>query len=637
MTSRTGAPDTAADIALRTCLDQQPRTNFVMVAGAGSGKTTSLVKALGHLAATRARELRRRGQQVACITYTEVAVKEIWGDVGNDSLFHVSTIHSFLWTVIRPFQSDLKTWVLARIDEKIAEAQARLDNPRTQAKTRPGLEREIERFRRQIEKVTTLERFTYGTGSNYGKGVLGHADILKVAPALIEEKPLLQNLVASRFPYIFVDESQDTAPQFVSALRRVVLTAGHRFCLGFFGDPMQKIYTTGVGPITPAEGWTEITKPENFRCPQSVLKVINAIRAEDDQLRQTRGRTIKRDGEDVPIEGSAKLFLLPADDRRSERLAQVRSWMAVANGDPQWREDGREADVRALVLVHRMAAIRLGFPNLYGALNDKAPLSLKDGLDDGSAWPLRPFLTFLLPLVLASRANRDFEVVSALRAECPLLKEDQLKGSSTAAVLRQLRASIADLAALLAPGSAATVRDVLNLVAARSLTELDERFATYLADPNMAVTDDSEPEAGPIVAFLACQACELWGYRHYIEDLSPFATQQGVKGAEFGRVLVIVDDEEGKSQTQISYGKYFGITPLSETDVANLAQGNDSVLGRTRRLFYVCCSRAVQDLAVVMFLADVGAARAQIQAKGLFPAGDIHTEADLQPVAAAAS
>jgi len=49
MTSRIGQPDTQADRALRQCLDQQPLTSFVMVAGAGSGKTTSLVKALAHL------------------------------------------------------------------------------------------------------------------------------------------------------------------------------------------------------------------------------------------------------------------------------------------------------------------------------------------------------------------------------------------------------------------------------------------------------------------------------------------------------------------------------------------------------------------------------------------------------------
>lgn len=79
MTSRIRNPDTETDRQLRDCLDQRPSTSFVMVAGAGSGKTTSLVKALDHLARTRGADLRRRGQQIACITYTEVAVGEIWG------------------------------------------------------------------------------------------------------------------------------------------------------------------------------------------------------------------------------------------------------------------------------------------------------------------------------------------------------------------------------------------------------------------------------------------------------------------------------------------------------------------------------------------------------------------------------
>ncbi|MGO7205254.1 ATP-dependent helicase, partial [Rhizobium ruizarguesonis] len=64
MTSRIGKPDTQADVDLRTALDTRPPTNFVMVAGAGSGKTTSLIKALAHLSQTRGRELRVRGQQI---------------------------------------------------------------------------------------------------------------------------------------------------------------------------------------------------------------------------------------------------------------------------------------------------------------------------------------------------------------------------------------------------------------------------------------------------------------------------------------------------------------------------------------------------------------------------------------------
>lgn len=123
MTSRIGKPNTDTDTALHERLAGDGNRHFVMVAGAGSGKTTSLVKALAQIERTQGPALRRNGQQVACITYTEVAVEEIRGDVGNDELFHVSTIHSFLWTVIRPFQNNLREWVSNRLREKIAEEQ----------------------------------------------------------------------------------------------------------------------------------------------------------------------------------------------------------------------------------------------------------------------------------------------------------------------------------------------------------------------------------------------------------------------------------------------------------------------------------------------------------------------------------
>jgi DNA helicase-2/ATP-dependent DNA helicase PcrA len=148
-------------------------------------------------------------------------VAEISGDVGNVALFHVSTIHSFLWSLVRSFQTDIKLWVADRIREKIAEKDAHRDKPRTQARTRERLVQEIAEFQGQIASVARVERFTYGTGSDYAEGVLGHDDVLKLGPALIAARPLLRQIVARRFPYIFVDESQDTNPTVVEALRSV--------------------------------------------------------------------------------------------------------------------------------------------------------------------------------------------------------------------------------------------------------------------------------------------------------------------------------------------------------------------------------------------------------------------------------
>ena len=323
------------------------------------------------------------------------------------------------------------------------------------------------------------------------------------------------------------------------------------------------------------------------------------------------------------------MFLLPANEHRSELLHRVRQWLSRANNDPLWLRDDEEADVRALVVVHRMAAKRLGFPNLYSALNDRAPPSLKDGLDDGTTWVLRPFLTYLLPLADAVRSRQDFEVMAALRVNCPLLNEG-LAVQDAASVLLRLRESTASLVEMLEPDTQHNIGEILNFAVDRELVTLDDRFDPYVGIQRAAVDPEVIPEANNVIAFLNCSAKELSSYRRYIEDHSPFATQQGVKGAEFDRVLVIIDDEEGRGQTNFSYGKYLGITPLSEKDQENINDGQDSVLGRTRRLFYVCCSRAVTDLAVVIFLPDVDAARAVIEAKGIFPVEDILSEADIE-------
>lgn len=105
MTSRIEAPDTHTDRALREILDRRGKAGFVVNAGAGSGKTTSLVKALAYVAGARRKQLRARTQQVACITYTEVAAAEIHDDVHDDPLVYVSTIHGFLWDLGRVSKS----------------------------------------------------------------------------------------------------------------------------------------------------------------------------------------------------------------------------------------------------------------------------------------------------------------------------------------------------------------------------------------------------------------------------------------------------------------------------------------------------------------------------------------------------
>jgi len=641
MTIRISQNDTTADLRLYECLDSSPPKSFLMIAGAGSGKTTSLIKGLSEALKKHGKKLKLRHQRIACITYTEIASGEIWTDVGNNALVHVATIHSFLWSLVRSFQGDIQKWVAQRIDTKVTELRETAANfgPRVQQRTREKNAADILRYEQQKARAANVHSFTYGAGSDYVNGILGHDDIINMVPQFITERPLMRQLVAQQYPIIFVDESQDTFQNVVLALKAIDHDCGDRFCLGFFGDPMQRIYVTGVGNIPPEPGWVTITKEENFRCPTSVLKVANAIRRDGDGLVQTRGRMEGPPDAGRCVAGTANIFVLPIDERRDQRIFQVRSWAAERTGDPAWNDD-QAASVKVLIIVHRMAANRLGFGDLYEALNDNAPEKFKNGFLDGTAWPVRPFVRFVMPLVTAIKKNNEFDAIQLLRSKSPKLARENVVGIDVAELLSGLRHVTRTVATMMEPDSGFNVAQVLTEIHESGIFPLDPRILTYLklgppvgaAQVEGARTSDGEDdvtkEVSAMDAFLACDASQFWGYYEYLNDESPFSTQQGIKGAEFKRVLVVLDDDEG-THTQFSYDKYFGIRQLSDRDRTNLRDGKETSVERTRRLFYVCCTRALKDLVVVLFASEVAIAHRQIANLGQFPAEAIHLEDEL--------
>lgn len=643
MSSRANKPDTQADIDLRNCLGNFPPRSFIMKAGAGSGKTTSLIKGLSSAIRIHGEKLKKARQRIACITYTEIAAGEIWRDVGSDPLVHVSTIHSFMWLLAKPFQNDIRVWVSARIAEKIealGQKQASY-GPRVQQRTKDKDARDLERLHRQSGRIAAVKGFRYGTGSDYVKGILGHDDILRLVPYLIAERPLFRTLLAHQFPFVFVDESQDTTAEVIEALKFVEREPGVTLCLGFFGDPMQRIYATGTGLVEAAPNWADIPKPENFRCSTKVLNLANAIRRDGDDLVQVPGQRLGPEGIMPTPEGSAHLFVLPADDTRDTNLVRVREWMAARTGDSRWRlGDGDQEQVKLLVIVHQMAAKRLGFGELYTALNSKAPAAFKDGFLDGSAWPLSPCVKFLIPIAVAHTEGRQLEVMRLIREYSPLLEKDTLARANVAERLKALRALVTSIAEGIAGNSNVTIGDLLKQVYAAGLLILDPRLASYL-DPEAAPPaqptgeedndddqedDESDKEMASMDAFLACPATQLLAYRTYISERSPFWTQQGIKGTEFDRVLVVLDDAES-THFQFSYDKYLGLKSLSDTDRKHIEAGEETTVDRTRRLFYVSCTRALKDLAVVLFTADPEQAEAHMRQLGLFEGDSIHTQA----------
>ena len=644
MSSRANKPDTQADIDLRNCLGNIPPRSFIMKAGAGSGKTTSLIKGLSSAIRIHGEKLKKARQRIACITYTEIAAVEIWKDVGSDPLIHVATIHSFMWLLAKPFQNDIRVWVSARIAEKIEAIEQKQASygPRVQQRTKDKDARDLERLFRQAGRIAAVKGFRYGTGSDYVKGILGHDDILRLVPHLIAERPLFRILLARQFPFVFVDESQDTTSEVIDALKTVEREPGVTLCLGFFGDPMQRIYATGTGLVEAEPNWADIPKPENFRCSTKVLNLANAIRRDGDDLVQVPGQRIGPEGIMPTPEGSAHLFILPSDDTRDANLARVRDWMAARTGDNCWQLAGgdQEQQVKLLVIVHQMAAKRLGFGELYLALNSKAPTAFKDGFLDGSAWPLSPCVKFLIPIAIAHREGRHLEVMRLIRKYSHLLEKDTLAGTDIAARLKTIGGLVATIADGIAEDSSVTIGDLLKQVYAARLLILDPRLISYLdseavlpAQDAVAGNDgeaqednESDKEMGAMDAFLACPAKQLLAYQTYISERSPFGTQQGIKGAEFDRVLVVLDDAEN-THFQFSYEKYLGLKALSDTDRQHIEAGEETTVDRTRRLFYVSCTRALKDLAVVLFTADPERAAVHVRQLNLFEEDAIHTQA----------
>ncbi len=617
MTRRIDSPLTPADRQLHALLDEgMPR--FTMISGAGSGKTTSLVKALAHIVETRGGELRRQGQQVACVTYTEVAAGEIYSDLAETPLAYVSTIHSFLWTVIKPFQNDIRAWVADDI-------QGIIEKEHVTAATKTGITKQraadrAARYETILTELPSAQEFRYGTGRNYAKGRLGHSEVLAMVPQLILGKPLLTKLIARRFPFVLVDESQDTFAEVVNALRHIA-DEQTDFVLGFFGDPMQKIYTTGVGAIhvpDGPDGWSALAKPENFRSSLRVLELINAIRASaGDPLVQESGLA-----EADQSDGELTFVVLPRSEDRSASLNHTLQWLRNQSAVGAWEDKDSLSSRKVLVIAHRMAARRLGFAGLYEAFH--ASRTLRDAFDEGTAWPLTVFRESLLPLVAAARSARH-QLVPLLMKANPALRDRAASAGKTKHLLADLSKAVSSLTDVVQAGGAGSVGEALRIAKSNGVVELDARLRDALCEPVGAAYEAlDEGQQMALSAYLQCDVREVQAYLDYLEAESPYSTHQGIKGAEFLDVLVVLDDEES-NYPLFSYDKLLKLKPLSKTDRENAAAGIDTVLARTWRLLYVCTSRARRALAIVLYASNVDVAVAALRASGLPGTQDVWT------------
>lgn len=547
---------TEADEKILDCL--HTRQSFLIDAGAGSGKTSSLIRALDFIRGPDRSSVIGEGQRVACITFTNVAKNEIIERTEHDPLFVVSTIHDFLWASIKNFQKELRPALLAFNDRLPASSRRKQDQEEL------------------AEALKTVPTIAYSDrGANFLEGRIFHDDLLGVAHIMFHDHPLLSKVVAARFPFIFVDEYQDTDPLVVSALLDHLLKTEHPPLIGFFGDKMQNIYSGGVGELSADQQaqLVQIKKEENYRCSKAVIDVLNKVRTDIQQ--EPAGANLPGGAVYVSLTGTAP----DADiaELAVQKAQDVFGWSV-------------QGELKVLFLTHRLIARKAGYADLLAAFASRGSFT-QDKFQSGEDPIAAFFLKKVEPFITAWREGRVGRAISSLK-ERPI----PIAGAAEKA---RVKAALDDLIKLIDAGG--TIEAILmHLRAAQLVTLLDDLEAA-VAGPVVAAEAGS-PEAAHqafLDLLLAVPYLEVSRYRAVLENSMPFSTKHGVKGDEFQNVIVVLDDA-GANWNQYSFGKLLAGTDTSESRER-----------RTRHLFYVCCSRAKDKLIV----ADLGVgAHAKIEA-----------------------
>lgn len=610
--------DAGADETIRACLDLTAPKSFFLYAGAGSGKTRSLVNAVRDLCDRQGRQLTLSGRKIAVITYTNAACDEIKQRLEFDPRVDVSTIHSFAWSLIAGHNGDIHGWLDRNLAEEIAELEEK------QAKGRPTSNAAIERAlsieskTRRRASLAEITRFIYSpTGDNRTRDALNHAEVIAMTAAFLTTKPALRRLLVARYPVLLIDESQDTTKRLMDSLLDVQSCHAAEFCLGLFGDTMQRIYADGKAGLASAipGDWKRPAKVMNHRCPIRVVRLINSIRAEDDDQEQ-------KPREDAAT-GVVRLFLVPesAPDKAAVEAAAAAK-MAEVTGDASWLPGGEA--VKTLALEHMMSARRFGFEQFLEPLYAFEPM--RTGLLDGTGRGIGFFTRELLPLAKALAANDRFAIAAAVRRTSPLLDRRVLAaaGEQQKEQLARAKEACDTLKALLEAADPPTLRQVLRHVATTRLFEVPEILQPFVPEAVVGgeEEDDAKTENGAWRRALEAPFSVIEKYDRYVRGVSPFDTHQGVKGLEFPRVMVVISDDEARGFL-FSYGKLVGIKDKSKTDLEHEAAGEETSIDRTRRLFYVTCSRAEQSLAIVHYSDNPEGARTALLARGWFDESEI--------------
>lgn len=281
-------------------------THFKLVAGPGAGKTRFLINHIKNVI-TNSQRL-TKVKKIACITYTNIGVETIVERLENSmGDVEVSTIHSFLYKhVIKPYLwvlNDEFEIALADIDghDEIIPTYSLLEewvNDTGQQfllyDHEADLRKELMNLRWVIQyDELKLQRKYFDlpiTNSSlikykeicWKKALISHDDVLFLSYKILIKKNRILEILRAKFPYIFVDEFQDTNPIQSEILKMI---GEKETVIGVIGDPGQSIFAFQGADVQKFVDFDlkniELFKLENnHRSTEEIISILNHVRDE---------------------------------------------------------------------------------------------------------------------------------------------------------------------------------------------------------------------------------------------------------------------------------------------------------------------------------------------------------------------
>ncbi len=598
--------------------------HFLLSGGAGSGKTYTLVEVLRRIISENPT------CKVACVTYTNAAVKEIERRVANDNL-RVSTIHDFLWDCIGHFQKALKLALIKLVNEGEITRSVNMELPIAYT---------------YYDDVDGFKGIQYKEYCRISGGIISHDEVLVLAEYMFRSYPKLCEILKGTFPYILVDEYQDTNPLVVKLLlENIKPQEGHHCVVGFFGDAMQSIYDDGIGNLDlykyPNGTVYEVKKEQNRRNPQKVIELANKIRF--DGLEQHPSEDITAPNMDGGhIKNGSITFIYST--QAGITLEQVRRKLTDVR---QWDFSDSER-TKELNLTHNLIAGKAGFAELMEVHNGDGVMGyrkrIKDYVDEKNIDTEDKTFGQVIDLLVSSMegaTEKEKKLVrptpgqetfidnhkDAYEFARGLLYDEFVKEHVDKDQLVDDKKQSEDEESNTGSRRSDLVKHLMNIERCIQLYK-NKNIAEFIAKTEYSIIkgrdkkdlavimntiiESGDKTIGEIMDFAeekgivkksdgllryqernkyVCHRVSKikyaefhWLYE-YLEGRTPFSTQHKTKGAEFRDVFVILDNGRWNNY---NFEKLF-----IGGDAAS-----SKVIERTKKIFYVCCTRAKSQLAV---------------------------------------